>query len=107
MGIGGAFFVAGGLLNAFAQDIAMLVVGRLLLGVGVGEFAWPLARRCQRFALLSRYSHLCLKGNLPGVFRAAYGWLCPVLHAGLAAAAVPATAFVVWYWQRLAWVALY
>ena len=46
MGIGGAFFVAGGLLNAFAQDIAMLVVGRLLLGVGVGEFAWPLARRC-------------------------------------------------------------
>jgi len=37
MGIGGAFFVAGGLVNAFAQDMAMLIVGRVLLGFGVGE----------------------------------------------------------------------
>ncbi|GAB4823873.1 hypothetical protein N2152v2_010919 [Parachlorella kessleri] len=36
MGIGGAFFVAGGLVNAFAQDMAMLIVGRVLLGFGVG-----------------------------------------------------------------------
>ena len=37
MGIGGIFFIAGGLVNAFAQDIAMLIVGRVLLGFGVGE----------------------------------------------------------------------
>ncbi|GAB4823874.1 hypothetical protein N2152v2_010920 [Parachlorella kessleri] len=36
MGIGGIFFIAGGLVNAFAQDIAMLIVGRVLLGFGVG-----------------------------------------------------------------------
>ncbi len=39
MGIGGIFFIAGGLVNAFAQDIAMLIVGRVLLGFGVGEWS--------------------------------------------------------------------
>jgi len=33
---GGISFLIGGLLNGFAQNIAMLIIGRLLLGVGVG-----------------------------------------------------------------------
>lgn len=34
--IAGFFFIAGVILNAAAQDLAMLIVGRLLLGCGVG-----------------------------------------------------------------------
>ncbi|KAL9257476.1 Sugar carrier protein C-like protein [Drosera capensis] len=33
---GGILFFAGALINAFAKDIAMLIVGRILLGFGVG-----------------------------------------------------------------------
>ncbi|XP_061357221.1 sugar transport protein 10-like [Gastrolobium bilobum] len=36
MFLGGLFFLVGALLNGFAQNIAMLIVGRLLLGFGVG-----------------------------------------------------------------------
>ncbi|KAJ4833292.1 species-specific tRNA processing [Turnera subulata] len=36
MFLGGLIFFAGGAINAFAQNIAMLIVGRILLGVGVG-----------------------------------------------------------------------
>ncbi|KAL6548399.1 Sugar transport protein 13 [Orobanche gracilis] len=34
--IAGLFFVAGVILNAAAQDLAMLIIGRILLGCGVG-----------------------------------------------------------------------
>lgn len=34
--IAGLFFVAGVVLNAAAQDLAMLIIGRILLGCGVG-----------------------------------------------------------------------
>ncbi|XP_054790861.1 sugar transport protein 10-like [Prosopis cineraria] len=36
MFLGGLFFLVGALLNGFAVNIAMLIVGRLLLGFGVG-----------------------------------------------------------------------
>jgi MFS family permease len=34
--IAGVFFIAGTVLNATAQDLAMLIIGRILLGCGVG-----------------------------------------------------------------------
>ncbi|CAN1168279.1 Sugar transport protein 13 [Linum perenne] len=34
--IAGIFFLAGVVLNAAAQDLVMLIVGRILLGCGVG-----------------------------------------------------------------------
>lgn len=34
--IAGFFFIAGVVLNAAAQDLAMLIIGRILLGCGVG-----------------------------------------------------------------------
>lgn len=34
--VAGAFFIIGAAILAAAQDVAMLVVGRILLGVGVG-----------------------------------------------------------------------
>ncbi|KAM3356244.1 sugar transport protein 13 [Capsicum galapagoense] len=34
--IAGCFFIAGVVLNAAAQDLAMLIIGRILLGCGVG-----------------------------------------------------------------------
>ena len=34
--IAGVFFICGVVLNAAAQDLAMLIVGRILLGCGVG-----------------------------------------------------------------------
>ena len=37
MAAGGLCFLAGASLNAAAQDVAMLVVGRILLGFGLGE----------------------------------------------------------------------
>ncbi|XP_054822879.1 sugar transport protein 10-like [Prosopis cineraria] len=36
MFLGGLFFLAGALLNGFATNIGMLIIGRLLLGFGVG-----------------------------------------------------------------------
>ncbi|XP_019059497.1 PREDICTED: sugar transport protein 11-like, partial [Tarenaya hassleriana] len=36
MFIGGLAFLAGSLLNGFAVNVAMLIIGRLMLGVGVG-----------------------------------------------------------------------
>lgn len=33
---GGILFLAGSLLNGFAQNVAMLIAGRILLGIGVG-----------------------------------------------------------------------
>jgi MFS family permease len=33
---GGASFLAGAALNGFARDVPMLIVGRILLGIGVG-----------------------------------------------------------------------
>jgi len=36
MFVGGVAFLIGSLFNAFATNVAMLIVGRLLLGVGVG-----------------------------------------------------------------------
>jgi MFS family permease len=36
MCFGGLVFLIGALLNGFAVNIAMLIIGRLLLGVGVG-----------------------------------------------------------------------
>ena len=33
---GGAFFLVGALINGFAQHVWMLIVGRILLGVGIG-----------------------------------------------------------------------
>lgn len=34
--VGGASFFAGGIINAFAKNIAMLIVGRIFLGFGIG-----------------------------------------------------------------------
>ena len=34
--MGGAFFCIGAILCAFAQDLAMLIIGRVCLGAGVG-----------------------------------------------------------------------
>jgi len=34
--IAGVFFLCGTVLNAAAQDLAMLIIGRILLGCGVG-----------------------------------------------------------------------
>lgn len=36
MFIGGVLFLIGALLNAFAQNVWMLIVGRMLLGFGIG-----------------------------------------------------------------------
>jgi MFS family permease len=36
MFIGGLVFLAGAIINAAAQNIAMLIIGRILLGIGVG-----------------------------------------------------------------------
>ncbi|KAL9236716.1 hypothetical protein vseg_011352 [Gypsophila vaccaria] len=33
---GGVLFCAGALINAFAKDVAMLIIGRILLGFGIG-----------------------------------------------------------------------
>jgi MFS family permease len=33
---GGVIFLAGAILNGFAQNVAMLIVGRIFLGIGVG-----------------------------------------------------------------------
>lgn len=33
---GGVLFCAGALINGFAQNVAMLIVGRILLGFGIG-----------------------------------------------------------------------
>jgi MFS transporter, SP family, sugar:H+ symporter len=33
---GGAIFLVGAVLNGFAQNVAMLIVGRIFLGIGVG-----------------------------------------------------------------------
>ncbi|KAJ9555119.1 hypothetical protein OSB04_009733 [Centaurea solstitialis] len=34
--VGGCTFCAGALLNAFAQNVLMLIIGRILLGIGIG-----------------------------------------------------------------------
>lgn len=34
--VGGASFFAGGIINAFANNVAMLIVGRIFLGFGIG-----------------------------------------------------------------------
>ena len=34
--IAGCFFIVGTILNAAAQDLAMLIIGRISLGCGVG-----------------------------------------------------------------------
>ena len=34
--IAGIFFIIGTILNAAAQDLAMLIIGRIMLGCGVG-----------------------------------------------------------------------
>ncbi|KAI3831378.1 hypothetical protein MKW92_049718 [Papaver armeniacum] len=36
MFVGGLVFLLGAVLNGFAQDLAMLIIGRILLGIGVG-----------------------------------------------------------------------
>lgn len=36
MFLGGLTFLIGSLLNGFAQNVAMLIIGRVFLGVGVG-----------------------------------------------------------------------
>jgi MFS family permease len=41
--IGGSLFVVGGAVNASAQNLAMLVAGRISIGLGVGELSEPLA----------------------------------------------------------------
>lgn len=45
MFIGGLAFLIGALFNAFATNVAMLIIGRLLLGVGVG-FANQVSQPC-------------------------------------------------------------
>lgn len=48
MFVGGLFFLIGALLNGFAQNIAMLIIGRLLLGFGVGY--------CNQVSIIHFYS---------------------------------------------------
>lgn len=43
--IAGIFFIAGVVLNTTAQDLAMLIIGRILLGCGVG-FANQVCNMC-------------------------------------------------------------
>ena len=45
MSIGGLCFIAGSILQAVAPEVATLVVGRILLGVGIGAAnqAWLLS----------------------------------------------------------------
>ena len=50
--VAGAFFIVGAAILAGAVDVAMLVVGRVLLGVGVGLCS--LVSFCLNFAQVSR-----------------------------------------------------
>lgn len=60
MFIGGLAFLIGALFNAFATNVAMLIIGRLLLGVGVG-FANQVSQPCMVMVSLIimsfRYKH--------------------------------------------------
>lgn len=60
MFIGGLAFLIGALINAFAMNVAMLIIGRLLLGVGVGfanQVAYESLRRMhiKSFVYLAYY----------------------------------------------------
>ncbi|GMY13247.1 sugar carrier protein C-like [Fagus crenata] len=63
MFIGGLVFLAGAIINAAAQNIAMLIIGRILLGIGVGfaNQAVPL--------YLSEMAPYKLRGSLNVVFQ--------------------------------------
>ena len=50
--LGVAFFCIGAILCAFAQDLAMLIIGRVCLGAGVG-FA-------NQVCFISKFSSLCI-----------------------------------------------
>ena len=54
--LGGAAFCIGAILCAFAQDLAMLIIGRVCLGAGVG-FANQVCSHCFEPEMLA----LCLK----------------------------------------------
>ncbi|RWV97288.1 hypothetical protein GW17_00039940 [Ensete ventricosum] len=61
---GGATFLAGAVINGFAKNIAMLIVGRILLGIGVGfanqvmdsSNVYPMFLRCTHESIIERKS---------------------------------------------------
>ena len=62
--LGGASFCVGAILCAFAQDLAMLIIGRVCLGAGVG-FANQVCKTSPCIDCCAAYiCHLCLKRQL-------------------------------------------
>ncbi|KAL5550516.1 hypothetical protein UlMin_000692 [Ulmus minor] len=79
------FFVLGAILNTAANDIAMLIVGRLLLGAGVG-FGNQVQRRSQHLlSMLITIGILCANVINYGTSNMHNGW-----RISLGGAAVPA-----------------
>ncbi|CAI0391538.1 unnamed protein product [Linum tenue] len=94
--IAGLFFIAGVVLNAAAQDLAMLIVGRILLGCGVGfaNQAVPLflseiapTRIRILFANLINYGTAKIKGG--------WGWRLSLGLAGVPAVLLTVGALLV------------
>ncbi|KAA8528905.1 hypothetical protein F0562_033603 [Nyssa sinensis] len=100
MFIGGAVFLLGSILNAVATNIAMLIIGRLLLGVGVGfanqsvpvylsEMAPPRIRGALNIGFQMAITIGILIANLVNYatskMKGGYGW-----RVSLGLAAVPA-----------------
>ncbi|CAN1807714.1 Sugar transport protein 13 [Linum perenne] len=94
--IAGIFFLAGVVLNAAAQDLAMLIVGRILLGCGVGfaNQAVPLflseiapTRIRILFANLINYGTAKIKGG--------WGWRLSLGLAGVPAVLLTLGALIV------------
>jgi MFS transporter, SP family, sugar:H+ symporter len=57
---GGIVFLAGAALNGFAVNVAMLIIGRILLGIGVG-FTNQVTNRSIFVSLFSRQTIKCVK----------------------------------------------
>lgn len=72
MFIGGAVFLAGSILNGLAIHIAMLIIGRILLGVGVG-FATQVILNNLYFILWGAYMFFLFQ-ILPFIIRT----ICPI-----------------------------
>jgi len=53
MFLGGSFFLVGALLNGFAVNVSMLIIGRILLGFGVGYCNQVSKHYCSHFSSAS------------------------------------------------------
>jgi len=105
MVIGGLVFLAGAILNGAASNVAMLIIGRLLLGVGVGfanqsipvylsEMAPPKLRGALNIGFQLAITIGILAANLINYgtnhIKAGWGW-----RLSLALAAVPAVMMII------------